>query len=168
MSVEVLHGVAPEPLVDELLRAMHLDLLRLGSIPSEWVWNSAWFPHLRRHPAVLEIAGRLPAAWREGEMAEPQLLLQFPDPIERELSFHVDSGLLPGWRYTSLVGVALSEWTRRNGAPVIKDAPGDYTVVELPAGSAFRMEPDSVHSSGLNVSGAIRYALYLRWMTRVE
>lgn len=166
---EIRRGVVPSPLVDDALRALHLDLLRRGASVEEmsgWLWSAHWFPHLNYHPAIVALADALPADWRSGTRCDPQILLQFPHegPVP-EVTFHLDQE--PAWanarRYRRIVGVALSRWHRDNGGLLIQ-TPGGAEPVELDPGDAVAMAPDLPHSGGINTTGQIRYGAYFRWL----
>jgi hypothetical protein len=161
---------AVEPgLVDDALRALHLDLLERGASAPElgaWLWGAHWFPHLVYDPRILALAEALPADWRTGERCDPQILLQFPHvgPAP-EITFHVDEE--PAWaggrRYVRIVGVALSRWEAANGGLLV--SLDDRTVpVELDPGDAVMMDPGLLHTGGINTTGSIRYGVYFRWL----
>jgi ectoine hydroxylase-related dioxygenase (phytanoyl-CoA dioxygenase family) len=167
---EVERGAVPRERVDAALRLLHGDILRRGVDTEEigaWLWGMHWFPHLRFEPEISALAEALPAAWQEGTRCEPQILLQFPHvgDTEPEISFHVDQE--PEWaqgrRYTRIVGIALSDWTRENGGLIVKTQDGTEPV-ELAAGDAVMMTPDLEHSGGVNRTGAIRYGVYFRYL----
>lgn len=169
---EVLRGVVPRERIDDALRLLHADLLQRGASAAElgeWLWGMHWFPHLKHDPAIAALADTLPAAWRAGEMADPQILLQFPhDPgqPEPEISYHVDQE--PDWaggrRYARIVGVPLSRWSADNGGLLVRGADGAPVPVELEPGDAVMMTPDLPHSGGINRTGEIRYGVYFRWL----
>lgn len=83
----VLRQVVPREAVEGALRHLHLDLVRRG-LPAEvlgsWLWSSHWFPHLRWDPPVVGLAEYLPEELREGEMCDPQIILQPPDRCEED------------------------------------------------------------------------------------
>ncbi len=156
-------------LVDGALRRLHLELLEKGAsaeVLSDWLWATHWFPDLCYHDDILALASALPPEWRTGTMCDPQILLQFPHVgPEPEITFHVDQE--PDWaagrRYLRIVGVALSRWTRDNGALVVRQ-PDDTMPVELEPGDAVMMTPDLPHSGGVNHTGSLRYAVYFRFL----
>ena len=166
---EVARDVLPLELVDDALRLLHLDLLERGASAEElggWLWGAHWFPHLNHHEKIVALAEALPAGWRTGKACDPQILLQFPHTgPEPDITFHVDAE--PEWaagrRYVRIVGVPLSPWRREDGGLLVEL--DDQTVaVELDPGDAVMMAPDLPHSGGVNRTGAIRYAVYFRWL----
>jgi len=158
-----------DDLPDDALRLLHLDILERGASAkelSEWLWATHWFPHLNHRPEIMALADALPEAWREGEVCDPQILLQFPHvgPAP-DITFHVDQE--PHWagerRYARIVGVPLSPWRRNNGGLLVQQ--GDQTLpVELDPGDAVMMSPDLPHSGGVNLTGGVRYGIYFRWL----
>jgi hypothetical protein len=169
-GVEIRRRIVPEELTDAALRLLHLDLITRGASAAElgeWLWAVNWFPHLRHDPRITALAQALPAAWRTGQICEPQILLQFPHAgPEPEISFHLDRE--PDWagerRYERIVGIALSRWDRENGGLLI-DRPGKEPLgVELDPGDAVMMKREVWHSAGINRTGSIRYAVYFRWL----
>lgn len=169
---EVRRAVIPRDRVDDALRLLHGDLLERGASAAElgeWLWGMHWFPHLKHHTAILALEQALPAAWRAGELADPQILLQFPhDPAhpEPEISFHLDQE--PEWagdrRYLRIVGVPLSSWSAGNGGLLVRGDDGAPVPVELQPGDAVMLPPDLPHSGGINRTGQIRYGVYFRWL----
>lgn len=166
-------GAIAGELVEDALRALHLDLLSRGADPPElgqWLWSAHWFPHLRAAPAIEALRAALPAGWQTGIPCEPQILLQFPhvgpDP---EISFHLDAE--PAWaqgrRYLRIVGVALSPWRKDNGGLLVRSGAA-VTAVELDPGDAVCMATDLWHSGGVNHTGHIRYGVYFRWLSEDE
>lgn len=172
--LEVVRGAVPQPLIDDALRLLHLELLTAGASAeqlSEWLWASHWFPDLKWRDEITALAGALPSDWRSGQMCDPQILLQFPhDPAvpEPEITFHVDQE--PEWagerRYLRIVGVPLSPWRHENGGLLVKS--GDEAVpVEVEPGDVVTLAPDLPHTGGVNRTGAIRYAVYFRFVEPV-
>jgi hypothetical protein len=168
-SYEVRRGVVPLQLIDDALRALHLDVLARGASAEElgqWLWGAHWFPHLRHSEPITALAQALPEDWRTGERCDPQILLQFPHAgPEPEITFHVDRE--PEWasgrRYRRVVGVPLTGWHRDNGGLLVK--PADQAIsLDLEPGDAVGMAPDLLHSGGINRTGAIRYGAYFRWL----
>jgi hypothetical protein len=166
---EVRRGVVSPGLVDDALRLLHLDLLQRGANAeelSQWLWGAHWFPHLRYEPAIVALADALPEDWQTGERCDPQILLQFPHagPVP-DVTFHIDEE--PAWaegkRYRRIVGVPLSCWHRANGGLLVKQG-DEVTPVEIEPGDAVAMAPDVEHSGGINVTGAVRYGVYFRWL----
>jgi hypothetical protein len=168
---EVVRAAVSRGVVESALRHIHLDLVRSG-IPVDtlgrWLWSSHWFPHLKWDPAILALAGALPDALQEGELCDPQIILQPPDDCpDQELVAHVDRE--PEWagerRFLRIVGVALSAAHRENGG--LRVWPFDGTgpeALELAPGDAVVMHPRLPHASGLNREGGIRYAVYFRFL----
>jgi ectoine hydroxylase-related dioxygenase (phytanoyl-CoA dioxygenase family) len=105
---------------------------------------------------------------REGELCDPQILLQPPDDCEEvQLTPHVDEE--PEWangrRYVRIIGVALTPNRRSNGGLVVWPLDGgEPEPVVLDAGDVVVMDPTLPHTSGLNREGAIRYATYFRFL----
>jgi hypothetical protein len=168
-TFEIARGALPRELVDDALRLVNLDLLERGHSSEtlgEWLWASHWFPHLNWHELITRLADALPAQWTTGRFCDPQILLQFPHTGPRpEIVFHVDQE--PDWadgrRYARIVGVPLSPWREDNGGLLARI--GDETVpVELDPTDAVAMSPDLPHSGGVNLTGAIRYGVYFRWL----
>jgi hypothetical protein len=168
-GVEVRRGVVPDELIDAALRLLHLDLITRGASAEElgqWLWSVHWFPHLREDARIKALAEALPAEWRVGEVCEPQILLQFPHAgPEPKISFHRDRE--PAWasgrNYARIVGIALSRWDRENGGLLI-DSPNEPIPIEMAPGDAVLMEPQVLHSAGINRTGSIRYGVYFRWL----
>jgi len=168
----VLRQAVPRPVVDAALRHIHLDVVERG-LPADtlgsWLWSAHWFPHLRWDPPVVALAWHLPEELRDGEMCDPQILLQPPDNGESSVAPHVDEE--PGWangrRYRTIVGVALTPAHAENGGLRVWPFDGDEPeAVELDPGDVLVMHPRLPHSSGLNREGAIRYAVYFRFLER--
>lgn len=165
--------IVPPALIDDALRLLHVDLLERGASPQElgeWLWSVHWFPHLRFDPRILALSSALPEGWVDGELCEPQILLQFPHVgPEPEITFHVDRE--PEWaqgrRYRRIVGIPLSRWCAANGGLLVQHD-GTATAVELEPGDAVMMAPDLWHSAGINRTGAIRYGVYFRFLEPVE
>lgn len=168
---EILRAAVPGDVVEAALRHVHLDLVRRGLGPQtigEWLWSAHWFPHLKWDDEILALFRALPAELQDGELCDPQILLQPPDDAEEvDLVPHVDRE--PEWasgrRYRRIVGVALSRGGEGDGGLVVwplgKDEP---EAVELEPGDAVVMDPLLPHASGVNRGGAIRYALYFRFL----
>ena len=171
-TFQIARGVIDAERVDDALRTLNLDLLERGADAkelSEWLWGTHWFPHLRYRDEILGLAEALPDAWRTGALCEPQILLQFPHtgPVP-EVTFHVDQE--PAWaegrRYLRIVGIPLSPWRRENGGLLVR--PADETIaIEIDPGDAVMMTPELSHSGGVNLTGAVRYGVYFRWLEDV-
>lgn len=168
---DVLRGLVPRAAIERTLRHVHLDLLRNGADPEtmgRWLWGAHWFPHLKWDEDVVALLEHLPEELREGELCDPQILLQPPDSAEdAELVPHVD--VPPEWAngrgYARIVGVALSPAHAGNGGLVVWPMDGgDPEALELDAGDVVVMHPELPHASGLNREGAIRYAVYFRFL----
>jgi hypothetical protein len=168
-SYEVARGAIPQDRVDAALRMLHLDLLERGASAeelSDWLWAMHWFPHLNQRAEILALADALPADWTRGRICDPQILLQFPHsgPVP-EISFHLDQE--PDWagerRYLRIVGIPLSPWREANGGLLVQTEAGPAPV-EADPGDAIMMTPDLPHSGGVNLTGAIRYGIYFRWL----
>jgi len=166
----VLPRAVPETAVQAALRHVHLDVVQRG-LPAEtlgsWLWSTHWFPHLKWDPPVAGLASFLPGELQDGEMCDPQIVLQPPDNGEHEISAHVDE--LPEWAngrgYLRIVGVALSAAGADDGALLVWPFDGDGPEpLELEPGDVVVMHPKLPHSSGLNRGGAIRYAVYFRFL----
>jgi hypothetical protein len=167
----VLRRVVPDDAVEAALRHLHLDVVRNG-LPAEWVhewvWSAHWFPHLKWDAPIVELVSHLPDELREGELCDPQILLQPPDDVEPEpLVSHVDTR--PEWAgargYLRIVGVALSPAHAANGGLVVWPFDGDEPEpLELAPGDVVVMDPQLPHAGGYNREGAIRYAVYFRFL----
>jgi Phytanoyl-CoA dioxygenase (PhyH) len=176
---EVLRGVVPEGARETVLRHIHRDIGTRG-LPQEWLgqwlWSAHWFPHLKWDAQVVGLLEHLPERLRDGELCDPQILLQLPDELpdelpdggdESELTSHVDQE--PEWangrRYRRIVGVALSRNDRTNGGLVVWPLDGgDPEPVDLDPGDVLVMDPRLPHSSGYNRTGGIRYCVYFRFL----
>jgi Phytanoyl-CoA dioxygenase (PhyH) len=166
----VLRGAVPPEAVDAALRHVHLDVVRRG-LPVDsvglWLRDAHWLPHLKWDEPIVALAGYLPPELREGELCDPQIVLQPPDDCPDDpLVAHVDRE--PGWaqgrRYRRIVGVALSPSRASNGGLVVWPPDGEPEPVELAPGDVVVMDPRLPHSSGYNREGAIRYAVYFRFL----
>jgi hypothetical protein len=168
---DVLRDVVPEYAVDDVLRHLHRDIVERG-LPQEWLgqwlWNAHWFPHLRWNDEILALLEHLPEELRDGELCDPQIVLQMPDAGEEpELVSHVDRE--PDWAdgrsYRRIVGVALSRNDARNGGLFVWPLDGGSPhEVELDAGDVLVMDPRLPHASGFNRTGGIRYCVYFRFL----
>lgn len=160
-------GAVPTAVVEGALRVLHLDLIERGVDADElgrWIHGQCWWPHLRHHPAVLALAAHIPAQYKQGEMAEPQLLCSIPHTGEvTPLVPHTD--VPPPWaagrQYTHICGVALSAWHLGNGC--LHVWPYAEPVL-LGPGDVVAMDPALPHASGHNMGGALRYSAYFRWL----
>ena len=170
-GVRVVRGAVSAAAIDRALRHIHLDIVRRGLPPDDlatWLWNAHWFPHLKWDAEILALLEELPEELREGELCDPQILLQLPDDCEdAPLESHVDQE--PEWaagrRYRRILGVALGPNRRANGGLVVWPLDGgDPRAVEVEAGDVIVMDPSLPHSSGFNREGAIRYAVYFRFL----
>lgn len=175
---EIHRDVIPRRPIDRALRLIHAEVrdrgLGAGSIGA-WHRNKCWFPHLRERVAIRALLER--ARWTfmgEGSLVpcEPQIILHFPDEAkEWPLEPHVDEE--PPWAggrpYHAIVGVPLSPWREENGGLVVWPFDtGEPEPVELDPGDAVVMHPKLGHSGCLNRTGAIRYALYFRFLEAME
>jgi ectoine hydroxylase-related dioxygenase (phytanoyl-CoA dioxygenase family) len=169
---EIMRAAVPPSAVDRTLRHLHLDLVRNGASAEtigRWLWSAHWFPHLKWDAEVVGLLDSLPAELREGELCDPQILLQPPDTDEDiALTPHTDE--LPEWAdgrpYIRIVGVALTPNRRTNGGLLVWPLDGgEPEAVELEAGDVVVMDPALPHTSGLNREGAMRYAAYFRFLT---
>jgi hypothetical protein len=167
----VLRNLVPPDAVQAALRHLHLDLVRRGAPADElgrWLWSVHWFPHLNWDPPITGLAEWLPPELRDGQQCDPQIVLQPPDDCEeQELVPHVDQE--PEWaagrRFLRIVGVALTPASAANGGLQVWPLDGaEPHALDLAAGDAVVMHPKLPHSSGLNREGAIRYAVYLRFL----
>ena len=101
-------------------------------------------------------------------MCDPQILLQPPDEAaEVTLEPHVDKE--PDWaegrKYARIVGVALSAAGPATGNLGVWPFDGrDPVALEVEPGDVVVMHPRLPHTSGLNREGAIRYAVYFRFL----
>lgn len=162
----VMRGAVALDVVDEALRAVNTHM-RLAGVTGrqarDWVESACWFPDLcsSEHPWYDALqALRAPFAFL-GEVWT-QLLLQFPHPPGvpvPELVYHVDEQR-EGAEFYRVAGVALTPsdgfrgGIRFPGEPALTLRPGDAVVFDA-------AEP---HSGGVNLSGAVRYAVYFRWL----
>jgi Phytanoyl-CoA dioxygenase (PhyH) len=168
---EVLRGAVPESARDDVLRHIHRDIVTHG-LPQEWLgqwlWNAHWFPHLKWDEQVLALLEHLPERLRDGELCDPQILLQMPDDgAGGALTSHVDR--TPDWAdgraYRRIVGIALSRNAPENGGLVVWPLDGgDQEALELEAGDVLVMDPQLPHASGFNLTGSIRYCVYFRFL----
>jgi phytanoyl-CoA dioxygenase PhyH len=167
----VLRACVPGEAVDGALRHIHLDLVRRGldaDTIGTWLWSAHWFPHLKWDAPVAGLASFLPEPLRQGEQCDPQIVVQPPDDCDdMPLTSHVDR--VPDWAegrpYARIVGVALSPAHAGNGGLWVWPFDGNGPVpLELDPGDAVVMHPRLPHSSGLNREGALRYALYFRFL----
>ena len=169
-SYEVATAVIPREKIEATLRLLHLDLLERGASAEElssWLWGAHWFPHLKWDPPLVELASHLPGELRDGEMCDPQIVLQPPDEGDHELAAHVDE--VPAWAngrgYLRIVGVALTVAGADDGGLVVWPFDLDRAEpLELEPGDVVVMHPRLPHTSGLNRGGAIRYAVYFRFL----
>jgi hypothetical protein len=169
-EAQIRRSVVPDELVQDALRTLHIDLLERGVSAEElgnWLWGTHWFPHLRYDERIVALAGCLPEEWRSGTFCDPQILLQFPHlGPEPAITFHLDQE--PEWaqgrRYLRIVGVPLSDWNEKNGGLLVQRN-GQAEPIELAPGDAVMMPPDLPHSGGINRTGAIRYAIYFRYLS---
>jgi hypothetical protein len=171
LGYELLRGCIPLEAVDRALRHVHLDIVRRG-LPqewlSQWLWNAHWFPHLRWDAEIVSLLDHLPQELKEGQLCDPQILLQMPDEAEDvDLEPHLDQE--PGWangrRYRRIIGVALTRNDLRNGGLTVWPLDrGEPSPVELDPGDIVVMDPSLPHASGLNGTGQIRYAAYFRFL----
>jgi phytanoyl-CoA dioxygenase PhyH len=168
---EILRGAVPEDAREGALRHIHRDIVTHG-LPQEWLgqwlWNAHWFPHLKWDPQIVSLLEHLPERLRDGDLCDPQILLQMPDDgDEAEVASHVDRE--PEWaegrRYRRIVGVALSRNDRANGGLVVWPLDGGATeYVDLEPGDVLVMDPGLPHASGYNRTGTIRYCVYFRFL----
>jgi hypothetical protein len=170
---DVLRRQIPRSAVDGALRRIHVDVLQNG-LPTEtigdWIGSMHWFPHLKWENEITRLAEYLPESLRDGEMCDPQIILQLPDvDHDVELVSHVDQP--PEWAdgrsYGCIAGVALSPSRSTNGGLFVWPLDGSPQVeIELEAGDVLVMDPGLPHASGLNSEGIIRYAVYFRYLRR--
>jgi hypothetical protein len=166
----VLRQLIPQDAVEAALRHLHLDVVRRG-LPAEtlgsWLWSADWFPHLKWDPPIVALASHLPVELRQGELCDPQILLQPPDDCDDQpLNSHIDQE--PKWaegrRYRIIAGAPLTPSRATNGGLVVWPFDGRREALELNPGDVIVMHPNLPHSSGLNREGAIRYAVYFRFL----
>jgi hypothetical protein len=168
---EILRAAVPPAALDRALRHLHLDLVRNGASAETiggWLWAAHWFPHLKWDAEVVGLLDSLPRELREGELCDPQILLQPPDADgDVPLTPHTDEP--PEWAdgrpYLRIVGVALTTNRRTNGGLVVWPlGGGEPEAVELEPGDVVVMDPALPHTSGLNREGGFRYAAYFRFL----
>jgi hypothetical protein len=167
----ILRELVPSDAVERALRHIHLDVVRRG-LPlddvSGWLWSAHWFPHLKWDTPVAGLVEYLPGGLRDGELCDPQIVVQPPDDCaDVELVSHVDAE--PDWArgrpYRRIVGIALTRADAGNGGLVVWPFDGHPpTPLQLAPGDAVVMHPRLPHSSGLNREGAMRYAVYFRFL----
>ncbi len=167
----VLRNVVPRAAIEEALRHLHLDVVRRGlpaDVVGSWLWSSHWFPHLRWDKPIVALADHLPAELRTGDRCDPQIILQPPDTCEDQpLVPHVDQE--PEWadgrRYRTIIGVPLTPAYGANGGLVVWPFDtGAQEALDLAPGDVLVIHPQLPHSSGFNREGAIRYAVYFRFL----
>jgi hypothetical protein len=167
----ILRGLVPREAVERALRHLHLDVVRRGLSAddvSRWLWSAHWFPHLKWEAPVAGLVEYLPEGLRDGELCDPQIVVQPPDDCEDiELVSHVDAE--PEWArgrpYRRIVGIALTRADAANGGLVVWPFDAHQPKpLELEPGDAVVMHPRLPHSSGLNREGAMRYAVYFRFL----
>jgi hypothetical protein len=168
---DLLRAAVPADAVDRALRHVHLDLIREGADAgtiASWLWAAHWFPHLKWDEEIVGLLEHLPPELREGELCDPQILLQPPDDGDDVVLVpHVDRE--PDWAggrgYRRIVGIALTPNRQSNGGLVVWPLDGgEPEPVELELGDVVVMDPRLPHTSGLNREGAIRYAAYFRFL----
>jgi hypothetical protein len=167
----VLRGVVPPEGVDRALRRIHLDLVRNGLTAEalgEWLWSAHWFPHLKWDPEIVALVDHLPDELRDGRLCDPQILLHPPDAgADQPLTPHVDQE--PEWaggkNYLRVVGFPLTRSDFRNGGLVVWPfGSSEPEALELEPGDVLVMDPQLPHTSALNRTGTIRYAVYFRYL----
>jgi ectoine hydroxylase-related dioxygenase (phytanoyl-CoA dioxygenase family) len=166
----LLPSAIPDDAVERALRRLHLEVRDNGLAAAQvadWERETCWFPHLRWAPEIVSLLDDIPPSLRQGTLCEPQILLHFPEDLDRRIFPHVDQP--PPWAegrpYRLVIGVALSESQAGNGAllawPFDRDEP---ELVELARGDVIVMHPRLQHTGGRNVGGTIRYAVYFRFL----
>lgn len=171
----VLCQVVSPDVVDRALRVINLDVRFRGLYPAElqqWYRAACPFPHLRfsskiatLHGPILARLGLEPESG--GQLCEPQIIYHLPDdvPADYQPWSHIDQE--PKWangrKYIRLAGLALTDWTEANGTLQVWES-NRPRPVELRAGDAVVMQPDTPHSAGINRSGQIRAGVYFRWL----
>ena len=171
----ILRRAVPPEAVQRALRHLHIDLVRRGLPADElgaWLWSSHWFPHLKWDEPIVSLIDHLPEQLREGELCDPQIVLQPPDDCEpQELVPHVDRE--PEWaggrRYLRIVGVALTAAHAANGGLVVwpfHSRDGRTVALELEPGDVVVFDPRLPHASGFNLEGGMRTAVYFRFLER--
>jgi hypothetical protein len=167
----VLRKQVPQEALDRALRHIHLDIAQRGLPPEElsgWLWSAHWFPHLKWNEEIVALLEHLPPEFRDGELCDPQIVLQLPDAADEvTLESHIDQE--PDWangrHYRRIVGVALGPNRSTNGGLQVWPLDGGEPVpVELEPGDVVVMSPSLPHTSGLNREGGIRYAAYFRYL----
>jgi len=167
----VLRGAVPADAVEAALRHVHVDLVTRGlsaETIGTWLWSAHWFPHLKWDPPIAGLVDHLPAKLRDGELCDPQIVLQPPDTCDDQpLVSHVDQE--PEWAdgrpYRRILGVALTAGRGSNGGLVVWPFDGAHEALDLAPGDVVVLHPRLPHSSGLNREGSIRYAVYFRFLT---
>ena len=167
----VLRDQVPDEARERALRHIHLDIAQRGLPPDElsgWLWSAHWFPHLKWNEEIVALLEHLPPELRDGELCDPQIVLQLPDAAaDVSLESHVDQE--PDWangrHYRRIIGVALGPNRSTNGGLQVWPLDGgEPLAVELEPGDVVVMHPALPHTSGLNREGGIRYAAYFRFL----
>lgn len=166
---EILRGLGIAHYAEAVLREMYLDFAKHGLSHREincWNKDACWFPDLREHETVTALRDALPAELKTGVPCEPQLLWHLPSVFSGEPWPHIDQE--PPWangrKYIRIVGVALSDWKRENGAPVLWSSVDEKITACLNRGDVLVMEPHVPHTRGINQSGEVRAAAYFRFL----
>lgn len=170
-GVDLRREQIPLHAVEKARRLLHLEVSSWGlslNMLREWRTAACWFPTLRSHHTILKLLDYLPAEWQTGQLAEPQILWQFPDVGLSPLVPHLDAP--PPWAkgrgYLRIVGVPLTEQRRSNGGLVTWPGgrDGKLQSVDSDPGDCFAFPPDLLHTSGANISADIRQIVYFRFL----
>ncbi len=188
----VLRQAVPQEKVRAALRMILMRIRHQGLTVAEIEQGtlSGFFPDLRQRDEILDLYPN-GADWfcrwaPRDALADPQILLRFPDEQQPwTLQPHRDT--LPDWaspgsRYRAIIGVALTDCGRYDGALHVwpgshgyhcyctdktncRGPLGEAIPVPLAAGDAVVMHPDLGHSGSLNLGHTIRAAVYFRVLT---
>jgi hypothetical protein len=155
--------------VEQARRRLWLEIVRNGLSREDlerFHREKCWWPTLRYADEILALEALLPAALRDGELCEPQILLHFPDEADDwPVDPHLD--LPPPWangrKYLRIVAVPLTCWDELNGT--VRFWRGNMvTTVTLAPGDIAVFSGSTHHAGGLNRSGDVRMGVYFRYL----
>lgn len=164
----VVRGAVNAGVVDQALKAINEELY--NGYPADEaaraLRESHWFPWARSKPGIEKLRWNLPGELNLGEFGEYQIVLKLPHNGPVRLNPHVDQPP-PGRRLRRIVGLALTPVGIVSGGVVAWPVPGDadeVKLIELNPGDALVMGPEIPHCSCPNLTGAVRYMVYMRWL----
>ena len=165
----ILRKVIPKESIDAAVRLIYKDLFDLGISSREIVWwrdDACWFPHLRWHYEIHQLARYIPTEYRQGEACDPQILLAPPDePKQYELTPHIDEP--PKWAtngYESIVGIPLTPHNREQGGVQIWPFDDEPFIPRLEPGDCIVLHSKLPHCGVPNLQGGVRMAVYFRFL----